>query len=171
MRAVEVEWEVGALHDRLLGDERQVVAVERDVERPDRDLGAFVLQDRRGDPAGERHAAALDADRTRPSVPACFSTISWEIRVVARRMSSAAMIRRPVVTGRSGVARSRSPSRPHGAIRPHGTGSEIGIQSSAEAASVDRDGDLAVPDHDGQPQIRKKSGRYRSTTRSGACGP
>src|SRR3954447_2913291 len=41
--------------------------------------------------------------RSRPSVPACFSTISWERRIVARRISSAVMIRRPVI----------APSRPH----------------------------------------------------------
>src|SRR6478609_1501292 len=40
---------------------------------------------------------------SRPSVPACFSTISWERRIVARRISSAVMIRRPVI----------APSRPH----------------------------------------------------------
>jgi hypothetical protein len=28
-----------------------------------------------------------------------------------------------------------------------------------------------VPDHEGQPQILKKSGRYMSTTRLGFCGP
>ena len=54
--------ELGALDDGLLGDHREVVAVERDVERPDRDLGAFVLGDGGGDPTGERHATALDAD-------------------------------------------------------------------------------------------------------------
>ena len=35
--------------------------------------------------------------RTRPSVPACFSTISWEMRIVARRISSAVMIWRPLI--------------------------------------------------------------------------
>jgi len=30
--------------------------------------------------------------RRRPSVPACFSTISWDRRIVARRISSAVMI-------------------------------------------------------------------------------
>src|SRR6266850_3765550 len=33
----------------------------------------------------------------RPTVPACFSTISWEIRIVARRISSAVMMWRPLI--------------------------------------------------------------------------
>src|SRR6266404_5221197 len=33
----------------------------------------------------------------RPAVPACFSTISWEIRIVARRISSAVMMWRPLI--------------------------------------------------------------------------
>ena len=59
---VEVERQVRALDDRLLGDQREVVAVEGDVERADRELDALVLEDRRGEPSGERDAAALDAD-------------------------------------------------------------------------------------------------------------
>ena len=68
-RPVQVERQVRALHDRLLGDERQVVAVEGDVERPDRDRGRLVLGDRGGDPAGERHAAALDAHEDQSGRP------------------------------------------------------------------------------------------------------
>src|SRR4029078_1356723 len=34
---------------------------------------------------------------SRPSVPACFSTISWDSRTVARRISSAVMIWRPLI--------------------------------------------------------------------------
>ena len=52
-----------ALDDGLLGDQRQVVAVEGDVEGADRDRRAFVLRDRRRDPTGQRDAAALDADQ------------------------------------------------------------------------------------------------------------
>ena len=62
MVAVEVERQVGALDDRLLGDQREVVAVERDVERADREADALMLRDRVGEPMGERDAAALDAD-------------------------------------------------------------------------------------------------------------
>ena len=61
-RSVEVERQVRALDDGLLGDEREVVAVERDVERADRDVDALVLGDRGGDPTGKRDAAALDPD-------------------------------------------------------------------------------------------------------------
>ena len=55
-----------ALDNRLLSDEREVVAVERDVERPDRHLGALVLEDRGSDPSCQRHATALDADEQQP---------------------------------------------------------------------------------------------------------
>ena len=61
MVAVEVERQVGALDDRLLGDQREVVAVERDVERTDGEANALVLGDGLGEPMGERDAAALDA--------------------------------------------------------------------------------------------------------------
>src|SRR6185503_14627735 len=36
--------------------------------------------------------------RTSPAVPACFSTISWEMRTTALRISSEVMIRRPFTT-------------------------------------------------------------------------
>ena len=61
-QAVEVERQVGAFDDRLVGDEREVIAVEGDVERPDGDGDAFVRSDGRGHAVGEGDAAALDAD-------------------------------------------------------------------------------------------------------------
>ena len=57
--AVDVERQLRALDDRLLGDQREVVAVEGDVERADRDLDALVLGDRRRRSAGR--AARRDA--------------------------------------------------------------------------------------------------------------
>src|SRR5262249_49438853 len=64
--SIEGERQIRALHARLAGHEREVVAVEGDVERADGDRGHLVLRDRGGDPAGERHAAALDADEGEP---------------------------------------------------------------------------------------------------------
>ena len=96
-RAVQVERQVGALDDRLLGDQREVVAVERDVERADRQADALVLEDGVGDPVREGDARRWIPIRASPAVPACFSTISWLIRIVARRISSAVMIWRPVM--------------------------------------------------------------------------
>src|SRR4051812_32608546 len=49
-RAVQIEGQVRALHDRLLRNERQVVAVERDVEGADGDRRRLVLADRGRDP-------------------------------------------------------------------------------------------------------------------------
>ena len=60
--SVQVERQVGALDDGLLGDERKVVAIEGDVERSDREADPFVLLDRLRHPSRKRDAAALDAD-------------------------------------------------------------------------------------------------------------
>ena len=49
---VDPRRQLRALDDRLLGDQREVIAVERDVERTDRHLDAFVFQDGRRRSAG-----------------------------------------------------------------------------------------------------------------------
>src|SRR5687768_2157545 len=75
---------------------------------------------------------------SRPSVPACFSTISWERRIVARRISSAVMIRRPLI----------APSRPLGATRAvsRGRGRRVSAKDTAgRAGSVDVHGDVDDP--------------------------
>ena len=59
--AVDREEDVGALGDRLGGQAREVVAVERDVEGAHRGLRPRRLGDEPGEPPGERHAAAADA--------------------------------------------------------------------------------------------------------------
>ena len=113
-RAVQVEREVGALDDGLLGDERQVVAVEGDVERADRDRRrprARRSRRRSGGRAGRRGAGCRRA-RDRPCRPASRRS-RGEIRIVARRISSAVMICRPLI----------APSRAsRGSQRPHGAG-------------------------------------------------
>ena len=60
---VDARRQLGALDDGLLGDQREVITVERDVERPDRHLDAFVLADRVGDPPRQRDATTLDPDQ------------------------------------------------------------------------------------------------------------
>jgi hypothetical protein len=60
---VEVEREVRSLHHGLLGNDRQVVAIEGDVEGADGQVDRLVLADRIRDPAGQRDAPALDADQ------------------------------------------------------------------------------------------------------------
>ena len=61
---VEVEVEVRGVDDRGGGGvtPRQVVAVERDVDVAERDVGAGELADERMEPAGEDRAAGVDAD-------------------------------------------------------------------------------------------------------------
>ena len=61
---VDGELDVGVAHDRLRADgvAHQVVAIERDVERPDRHLGAADAGHQRGQAPRERHTAPLDAD-------------------------------------------------------------------------------------------------------------
>src|SRR5436190_4802992 len=73
--------------------------------------------------------------RASPRVPACFSTISWEMRIVARRISSAVMIWRPVI----------APSRASpGVKRPLGAVEKVAFRipdGRRFPRSVDRDGD------------------------------
>src|SRR5258706_10615809 len=60
--------------------------------------------------------------RRRPSVPACFSTISWEMRMTARRISSAVMIRRLVIwfpPGLSGPVPAHRPDEGRGPSLRH----------------------------------------------------
>jgi hypothetical protein len=94
---IDAEREIRAFDDWLLRDEREVVAVEGDVECTDRDVDRFVLAIasamRRANGTPRRWIPIS----SRPDVPACFSTISCERRIVARRISSAVMIRRPVI--------------------------------------------------------------------------
>ena len=47
-------------------DQRQVIAVEGDIERAHRDIDGLVLGDRRCDAVRERDATALDADEQQP---------------------------------------------------------------------------------------------------------
>ena len=58
---VDREEDVGALRDRLRGEAREVVPVQRDVERADGGLGARRLRDRPREAPGERHAAGAHA--------------------------------------------------------------------------------------------------------------
>jgi hypothetical protein len=60
--ALDLEGQVGALDDRRFTEPGEVVAVEGDIERPDRQPFALVLGDRIRQSVGQRHAAALDAD-------------------------------------------------------------------------------------------------------------
>src|SRR4051812_3829952 len=82
--------------------------------------------------------------RTRPSVPACFSTISWEIRTTARRTSSAVMIRRAVMRARTigrGVGARGARVAPSGLSGPD-PALMAGLEGWAQsiARSVDLDG-------------------------------
>src|ERR1035437_4649288 len=62
--AVQIEGQVRSFDDRLLGHEREVVAVESDVQRPDGDPHALVLLDRGRDSLRKRHTASLNADES-----------------------------------------------------------------------------------------------------------
>jgi hypothetical protein len=59
---VDREGDVRLAHDRRVPDAGQVVAVERDVDRAERDVGAFVRADRLADTGRERVTARADAD-------------------------------------------------------------------------------------------------------------
>jgi len=59
--ALDREADLGAAHDGLRGLEAEVVAVEGDVERAHRGLGALDRRDLGPDALGEGHPAGLDA--------------------------------------------------------------------------------------------------------------
>src|SRR5450756_2291648 len=67
--AVEVHRELRALDHRLLGDQREVVTVERDVQGADGEGDALVLFHGDGDPVGQGNATALDPDEHEPLGP------------------------------------------------------------------------------------------------------
>src|SRR5262245_66313443 len=50
------------MHRRLAVADVEVVAIERDVERPERDLGVAVLGDQAAEALGQRDAAGVDPD-------------------------------------------------------------------------------------------------------------
>jgi len=150
---VDVERDLGALDDGLLGDHREVVAVERDVQRPDRDLDALVLGDRLGDPAGQRHASALDPDQHQPGRAGLLLD---DLVGDARDRAADVLGGHDPAPGHGDHLRRRTglapPSRPHGATRPHGTGTEIG--------AIYRDRAVGAADH------RRAISRPRRSPRS-----
>ena len=73
-------------HDRAQPD---VVAVERDVDRSDGHRRARCARSRRRAPRRARRRRAGGRRSTTPSRPRLRSTISWAMRVIARRTSSA----------------------------------------------------------------------------------
>ena len=64
--AVDGEHDVGALRDRLRGEAREIVTVERDVQRAHRRFVSGGLADELRQPARERHATAADAHQREP---------------------------------------------------------------------------------------------------------
>src|SRR5215471_2458124 len=60
--AVQVEVDLGLLQERLRGDQRKVVAIERDVEGADGEGLLDEVSQRRGQPGRQRDAASADAD-------------------------------------------------------------------------------------------------------------
>src|SRR5262245_57286564 len=68
--------------------------------------------------------------RARPDVPACFSTISWLIRIVTRRISSAVMMCRALI----------APSRPPGAMVAAARGRLEGTPEGYRSADRARSG-------------------------------
>ena len=52
------------VHFRAMPDGREIVAIQRDVERADRDVGFFDASQDLGQPLRQRHAAAHDADQS-----------------------------------------------------------------------------------------------------------
>jgi hypothetical protein len=75
-----------------MGDCREVVAIERDVEAALGRRVPFELLDLLRQSLGDRHTARRIPISTRSSTPLLRSTISCAIRVMMRRIPSASMI-------------------------------------------------------------------------------
>jgi hypothetical protein len=60
--SVDRERDLRLAHHRRVADARQVVAVQRDVDRTERDVYALIRADRRLDARGERVAARANTD-------------------------------------------------------------------------------------------------------------
>ena len=76
------------MHDRRAAAQRDVVAVEGDVEVAERHLEVMELGEQLPQPGGEHGAAGVDADEGELVGLPPFSTISCAMRVSTRRMSS-----------------------------------------------------------------------------------
>ncbi len=148
--AVEVERDLGPLHDWLLGDQRQVVAVEGDVERANRDLGALVLEDRRRQPVGERDAAALDADQREPLGAGLL--LHDLVRDAGDRAADVLVGHDPAAGHRRGLRRRRRRTEQvllpglTGPPRPLGTGAEIEPSLARRVPADRRRGTTSVAD-------------------------
>ena len=122
--AVEVDGDLG---DRL-GQHRadaDVVAVQGDVEGADRRAGAVDLSEGFGEGLGQRTPPVCSPTSTTPSRPWLRSTISWAIRQMARRTSSASITwdratKTPPYGGVERRSRSAKPD-PSCPCEPHGT--------------------------------------------------
>src|SRR5450759_5781606 len=90
---------------------------------------------------------------TSPSVPACFSTSSWEMRMTARRISSAVMIWRPSIRRARDVTRTSSfPASPDRSLK--------GRHKDTAPAGAGR----------GQRDAGPRADRQRATTSSSVPG-
>ena len=84
--ARDVNGQLCRMHDWLIRERREIVAIKRDVEYPDGWTLALNTPDGGGNAFGDGYATRADTDNERLSTPLFFSTISWEMRVRARRM-------------------------------------------------------------------------------------
>ena len=89
--ALHGEMYFGAVEDRLDVDGAQIVTIEIDVEKSDRDFSPFERFDFGGEPLRERNPAPADSDNASWSRSFVFSRISWASRTSVRSISDALM--------------------------------------------------------------------------------
>src|SRR6266550_4472180 len=165
-RAVEIERQIRALDDWLLGDEREVVTVEGDVERPDRHIDPLVLRDRGGNSAGERDAPTLDPDEreTRGSGLLLDDLVGDPDRRPAdllRGHDVAAA--HPLLPGLTGP-----PRRPHGA-EPKGRRQDTPAGTPAGPSPPDASGPDTQPLRAGTARVGEHGRRHIDQEAHGPC--
>ena len=155
---VDLERHVRALDERRVAEPR-VVAVELDVERADGDVRALVLRDRRGEPPCEGNAAALDADEHEPGRAGLL--LDDLVGDADHRPADLIRGHDPAAVHRCSLPASLGHPPAHGpAIEGRRSSVPLARRLSRPGSSP-----RSCPDHQPQPQISKKSGRYMSTIR------
>ena len=122
---VDRERDLRLTHDRCVADPGQVVAVERDVDRAQRDVNALVRPDRRLDARRERVAARANTDDGEMGkIPVALDDLVRDPRDgpadVVRREQRGRLALLPGLSGP--VVKGRCARRSIGSMRPHCAG-------------------------------------------------
>ena len=154
-----VEVDVRGVHDRGVGPAGDVVAVEADVQVPERDLGVEQLLEQDIQPPGEKRSTAVDADhRPRPALGVALGDLMRDAR---QRPLHVLLAEDDLLTASSIVSFLASRDRVKGARRMY-QGDAMASASSAGA------GDSPTPDSAVGASHRSRA--WRSDQRTSVAG-